>query len=35
MNSKSFILNSNGNNVRIADLEAIQTLYVLTKNPKE
>lgn len=33
MNSKSFVLNSNGNNVRIADLESIQTLYVLTKNP--
>ena len=33
MNSKSFILNSNGSNIRIADLEAIQTLYVLTKNP--
>ena len=33
MHSKSFLLNSNGSNMRIADLESIQTMYVLTKNP--
>lgn len=32
INSKSFILSSNGKNMRSTDNEAIQTLYVLTKD---
>ena len=33
INSKSFILNPNGGLMRTGDLETIQTLYVLTKDP--
>jgi hypothetical protein len=33
INSKAFILSSNGKNTRVCDLEAIQTFYVLTKSP--
>lgn len=33
MNSKSFIVNANGSNMRTTDIESIQTLYVLTKDP--
>lgn len=33
MNSKTFYLNTTGSSMRTIDLEAIQTLYTLTKNP--
>jgi DNA-directed RNA polymerase beta' subunit len=33
INSKSFILSPNGKNMRTCDIEAIQTFYVLTKDP--
>lgn len=35
INSKQFLLTPNGSNKRSIDLEAIQTFYVLTKNPTE
>ena len=35
MQSKTFYLNSMGGNMRTIDLEAIQTLYTLTKDPTE
>lgn len=34
MSSKQFFITSNGKSIRHADLEAVQTLYALTKDPK-
>lgn len=35
INSKKFVLSSRGSNMRAIDLEAIQTFYVLTKDPNK
>lgn len=34
MNSKNYMLNANGSNVRKIDLDVVQSLYSLTKDPK-
>ena len=33
MNSKAFFINASGQNIRFTELEVIQTLYTMTKNP--
>lgn len=33
MKSKQFFITTNGRNIRLADLEAVQTFYALTKDP--